>query len=157
MCSGFRDLKTLLLQGNQLTSLPPELGKGRCLLCVLEIDLQPSGFTVPSSHKCIEHVHEVVSSGCFVNYSKVSCVCLLKGELRQLRGLGLAGNPLSCPPTAMVRRGTSAVLRYLRGQLRARRSGERREMGNGGEGERGSVESGTESGEKDYFRTLVMS
>ena len=78
-------------------------------------------------------------------------MCLLKGELRQLRGLGLAGNPLCCPPTAMVRRGTSAVLRYLRGQLRARRSGERREMGSGGEGERGSVESGTDSGEKDYL------
>ena len=58
---------------------------------------------------------------------------LLKGELQQLSGLGLADNPLTFPPPEVVRKGTSGVLSFLRAQHRSRRATE--ESGDGVEEE----------------------
>ena len=79
------------------------------------------------------------------------CVSFRKGELQQLSGLGLADNPLCFPPPEVVRKGTSAVLSFLRTQFQSRRATEEG-GGMGGEveeegGHRGIMEdSGTDSG-----------
>ena len=67
---------------------------------------------------------------------------MLLGRLRQLNGLSLASNPLSSPPPDTVRRGTGAVLQYLRAQLTARSEAEK------GEEERVEEEEEEEEGEE---------
>ena len=84
-------------------------------------------------------------------YCAVFTLVPTTGELRQLSGLGLADNPLSFPPRAVVRRGTGAVLGYLRGQLQAaRRAKERGETESGVKGGRDhcDVDSDAESGKR---------
>lgn len=71
----------------------------------------------------------------------VGVVCLFKGELSQLNGLGLADNPLTSPPPHVVREGTNAVLSYLRDQLRVGKEEEEKD-------EEGGVGAKAESGKE---------
>lgn len=78
-----RCLRTLLLENNQLTSLPPQLGKNRAYN-------HRRGVSRPLP---------------------TAMACFLAGRLHHLSGLSLSQNPLECPPQHVVMDGTKVPQR----------------------------------------------
>jgi small GTP-binding protein len=105
------ELKYLSFHHNQLTTLPTELGQLKELHTLTLNDNQLT--TLPTELGQLKELHTLT-----LNDNQLTTLPTELGQLTRLGQLKLDANPLVLPPPEIVKKGTKAVLSYLREQLK---------------------------------------